>query len=710
MPSDTTETSLQSSIVVSGTASSTDVSSATKSVEKTARDQFYTDIKMMDEKKSWQATCKICKGTIRGTKGVTSNYNRHIKDFHPTEYKSLQEQLQSISLTGQKKITDTITVQKVKYYSSSSTYSNIHPRQVELQKSIVENLIIELGLPLSLIERPAFINFMSHVDPRFSTISRRTLTRTILPNLYTKMLDGLKSFCSIATSISLTLDLWTDRRQRAFFALTGHAIINSEFKSYVMSFQPIYGNHRAPLLLDAYEACISSFNIQGKLVRLVTDSSSNNIAAFSSLIIPGFESYFQDDDDKLYSDWCSDGEQIESDETTIDNNMSLDAQDVLKQFLDSIVIDDESFRLPCYGHSIQLVVKDGLKAKLSHSSTVVAERLESIQVCIPNANKTRWNSQYEMVMTIISIQPSDLNEILIQTQHRELCLKSLDYQMLNEFVSLLTLFAEATTITQAQNTPSISIVAPSILAIYDDLLLERANVKHASSLCECLLESLLSRFGGMLEQMLLVIDISEKKKKKKFYDLFKDPVFLLAPFLDGRFRLNWISGSSLLEQVQEELSSKIQQFVLEQCILLERANVPSGTSDNDNPMLSPIAQTQSLSACAATSPITPKRKYLFTNVVKETKKPKPDPFSYIKDEISKYLNDENTDAMVLLKSSNIYPTLSKLATKVLSIPATSAPVERVFSQSGFLFRQHRASMTRTTLQQLTMLKCNRDLY
>ncbi|CAF4212384.1 unnamed protein product, partial [Rotaria magnacalcarata] len=60
--------------------------------------------------------------------------------------------------------------------------------------------------------------------------------------------------------------------------------------------------------------------------------------------------------------------------------------------------------------------------------------------------------------------------------------------------------------------------------------------------------------------------------------------------------------------------------------------------------------------------------------------------------------------MVLLKPSNIYPTLSKLAMKFLSIPATSAPVERVFSQSVFLFRQHRASMTRTTLQQLTMLK------
>ncbi|CAF4793496.1 unnamed protein product, partial [Rotaria socialis] len=120
---------------------------------------------MTNETKSWEATCKICKSKIRGTNGVTSNYNRHAKDFHPSEYESWQEQLQSISLTDQKKNTDTITFHKVKH-SSSSRYSTIHPRQVELQKSIVENLIIELGLPLSLIERSGFITFMSNVDPK----------------------------------------------------------------------------------------------------------------------------------------------------------------------------------------------------------------------------------------------------------------------------------------------------------------------------------------------------------------------------------------------------------------------------------------------------------------------------------------------------------------------------------------------------------------
>jgi hypothetical protein len=60
--------------------------------------------------------------------------------------------------------------------------------------------------------------------------------------------------------------------------------------------------------------------------------------------------------------------------------------------------------------------------------------------------------------------------MLVAVKRKDLCLLTKDYQMLNEFVSLLTLFADATTITQSENTPSISFIAPTILAIYYDLL------------------------------------------------------------------------------------------------------------------------------------------------------------------------------------------------------------------------------------------------
>jgi hypothetical protein len=63
--------------------------------------------------------------------------------------------------------------------------------------------------------------------------------------------------------------------------------------------------------------------------------------------------------------------------------------------------------------------------------------------------------------------------------------------------------------------------------------------------------------------------------------------------------------------------------------------------------------------------------------------------------------------MLLQSTASIsYKTLSKLAVKYLCIPATSAAVERTFSQSGFILRSHHARMSRKTLQQLTLLKCN----
>jgi hypothetical protein len=47
-----------------------------------------------------------------------------------------------------------------------------------------------------------------------------------------------------------------------------------------------------------------------------------------------------------------------------------------------------------------------------------------------------------------------------------------------------------------------------------------------------------------------------------------------------------------------------------------------------------------------------------------------------------------------------------LAMRILSVPATSAPVERVFSHGGILMRPHRASMSDKTLADFVFLKCN----
>ena len=59
------------------------------------------------------------------------------------------------------------------------------------------------------------------------------------------------------------------------------------------------------------------------------------------------------------------------------------------------------------------------------------------------------------------------------------------------------------------------------------------------------------------------------------------------------------------------------------------------------------------------------------------------------------------------KTANEMPALAKLARLVLSVPASSAPVERVFSHAGLIFRPHRRSMADSNLSLLIYLKVNR---
>ena len=70
---------------------------------------------------------------------------------------------------------------------------------------------------------------------------------------------------------------------------------------------------------------------------------------------------------------------------------------------------------------------------------------------------------------------------------------------------------------------------------------------------------------------------------------------------------------------------------------------------------------------------------------------------------------EHEQSEVLTFSSTNRSRLSKLfslAMRVLSVSASSAPVERVFSHGGLIMRPHRSKLGGTMLSNLVFLKCN----
>jgi len=80
-------------------------------------------------------------------------------------------------------------------------------------------------------------------------------------------------------------------------------------------------------------------------------------------------------------------------------------------------------------------------------------------------------------------------------------------------------------------------------------------------------------------------------------------------------------------------------------------------------------------------------------------------------QIKKYLDMQDIDdeSLAFWQHSQTQASLSKLylpALRALSVPASSAAVERVFSHGGIIMRPHRARMSDKLLSQLIFLKCN----
>ncbi|KAG7169436.1 Zinc finger BED domain-containing protein 4-like 10 [Homarus americanus] len=104
----------------------------------------------------------------------------------------------------------------------------------------------------------------------------------------------------------------------------------------------------------------------------------------------------------------------------------------------------------------------------------------------------------------------------------------------------------------------------------------------------------------------------------------------------------------------------------------------------------------------------PMKRNKFVALANRSSTPRPTP---PETEASLYLNQpclqEDGDPLGNWKAKQPeFPVLARLAAKYLAIPATSSPVERLFSIAGKLFRPERCNLSDKRLGQLMMIRCN----
>ena len=83
-------------------------------------------------------------------------------------------------------------------------------------------------------------------------------------------------------------------------------------------------------------------------------------------------------------------------------------------------------------------------------------------------------------------------------------------------------------------------------------------------------------------------------------------------------------------------------------------------------------------------------------------------------ELGRYLEqpveDEDVDPLQYWQTNReTFPHLAKMAVHHLTVVASSAPVERLFSIAGKIFKPERALLSDTRFEELMFLRCNSHL-
>ena len=158
------------------------------------------DDKTLNRKHS--AVYKFClkRKTISERLGTTSAFNQHLRLVYPAKQKEYLMQSNANENDGQTTVdsffelnanysSEPLTSQSTKKYA----FNEKHPRRKAINDAIVKDLIVGCSLPISITENFHFRHFLKDLEWRYTTVTRKTLRMTLIPQMYKEAVQTNKN-------------------------------------------------------------------------------------------------------------------------------------------------------------------------------------------------------------------------------------------------------------------------------------------------------------------------------------------------------------------------------------------------------------------------------------------------------------------------------------------------------------------------------------
>lgn len=346
-------------------------------------------------------------------------------------------------------------------------------------------------------------------------------------------------------------------------------------------------------------------------------------------------------------------------------------------------------RMPCVVHTLQLVVnlinkeasvkrlldKARSLVKLFRKSSVATQKiLDECGVIVVNDCPTRWSSTFCMIARLLKVKES-LCQIANEMGWDSLL--SSEWQKLKSLHDLLLPFAEHTQTLQS-DTMSMSLIVPAILDLVSHLTEFEEKTPHRD------FAGLARKMKGSINQRFAwVLDTTDGKFS---------PLVIAACFL------NPTVCETLLDVADENIQELLKQaegYVIE-CIQTQEDH-----PDADDDMGEVDVQELDIASHPPQPSSSKQPVFRFLSKCRSKSKPKSSTcgvkqqLNKYKEELSQPITCESGIEFWMGKCDSFYHTLKPFALDLLTMPASQAFAERVFSVTGDLTRgkRNRAKVT-----------------
>ncbi|XP_058756639.1 zinc finger BED domain-containing protein DAYSLEEPER-like [Vicia villosa] len=244
-----------------------------------------------------RACCKECKQTFAYSTGPkvagTSHLKRHIakgacpallRSLDPNQYAPYTPRSRGSGAGNASSNTP-----KRRYRTASTPYTIFDQDRCRQE---IARMIIMHDYPLHMVEHPGFVAFVQNLQPQFNMVTFNTIQGDCVATYLMEKQNLMKYFDEIPGRIGLTLDTWTSSQSVGYVFITGH-FVDSDWKlqrrilNVVM--EPYPDSDSA--LSHAVSVCVSDWNLEGRLFTVtcnqpLTEGTIENLRPLLSVKNP----------------------------------------------------------------------------------------------------------------------------------------------------------------------------------------------------------------------------------------------------------------------------------------------------------------------------------------------------------------------------------------------------------------------------------------